>query len=298
MKTLVTGASGFIGTHLLKSLPDAVVLSTAPIAAVAKMPGVNVIKWDPGAGTCDAAAFDGVSAVVNLAGESISGRWSDEKKARILSSRVQSSELLVRSILALDSKPEVVVTSSAVGFYGDGGERELAESSPAGNGFLAEVCVKWEACWRPLVEAGVRVVMLRTGVVMGKGGALKAMERPFKLGLGGRLGGGNQWMSWISIDDLAALIVHATRISELSGPVNAVSPNPVRNSEFTKVLGRALGMPTILPVPSFALKVALGEFALTLLISQRAIPRAALASGFRFKHSNISDCLNSIYARS
>ncbi|GAB4153327.1 MAG: TIGR01777 family oxidoreductase [Planctomycetota bacterium] len=297
MKTLVVGATGFLGSALIKELSEPVILSTSPLSAMAKFPGIPVYSWKPSAGEIDLRAFEGVGAIVNLAGESIFGRWTAEKKARILESRVQAASLIAGTVCGLREKPCVVLSASAVGYYGDGGDVELVESSPSGSGFLAEVCRQWEAAASPIAAAGIRTLFLRTGVVLGKGGALAQMQRPFAIGLGGRLGSGEQWMSWIAIEDVVGLVRFLLKESEVSGPVNVVSPRPVRNREFTSALARAVGMPAVIPVPSFALKMVFGEFAETLLASQRVLPRVALDAGYRFRFSRLDDFMANFFAK-
>lgn len=293
MKILVTGASGLVGSALLPALRqaghDAVGLVRRPAR------GASESQWDPA--MPNAALFAGAEAVVNLAGESIAaGRWSAARKAAILNSRVVSTQTVAASMAAANPRPRVLVSASAVGFYGSRGDEVLDDNSPSGGGFLAEVGRQWEAATQAAASAGVRVVPLRIAMVLsGAGGALPRMLTPFRLGLGGRIGDGRQWMSWIALDDLVALILHVLTTDSLRGPVNAVSPNPVTNAEFTRALGQALHRPTLFPMPAFAVRAAFGEMGTELLLaSQRVLPRAALASGFRFRHPELGAALVSV----
>ena len=294
MRVLVTGASGFIGRRLVSKLKGAVVLSRDPEAARRALGDVEAHRWEPAEGPPPAAALEDVEAVFNLAGESVAGRWSTERKRKILESRVNATRNLVSAIAARRSgaRPAVLISASAVGYYGPRGEDLLDESAPAGDDFLAEVCVAWEAEAARAREVGVRVVSPRIGIVLGPGGgALRSLLRPFKLGLGGRLGDGKQWMSWIHLDDVVGLLLHAKETRAVAGAMNTVAPAPVTNREFTRALGAALMRPALLPVPSFALRIALGEFAGALLGSQRVEPRVALATGYRFAWPSLDEAL-------
>jgi uncharacterized protein (TIGR01777 family) len=260
-----------------------------------KIPGS--IHWDPSTNTLDAAALEGFDAVVHLAGESIAaGRWTAAQKKRILDSRVQGTRLLANTLAQLQRRPSVMVSASAVGFYGDCGDRILREDSPPGNDFLATVCREWEASTEAATKAGIRVVHLRSGVVLAKeGGALAKMLLPFKMGVGGRIGSGRQYMSWIDLEDEVGVILHCLSHESLRGPVNSVGPSPVTNAEFTKALGRALSRPTIFPLPAFMARVILGEMADALLLSsQRVEPTKIEAAGFRFQHTNLDQTLRRI----
>jgi uncharacterized protein (TIGR01777 family) len=241
-------------------------------------------------------AFDGVDAVLHLAGESVAeGRWTATQKNRIRDSRVLGTRHLVQGIAQAARKPAVLVSASAVGYYGDRGDEELTESARPADDFLARVCVDWEREAVAAEKAGVRVVTARTGIVLGAGGgALAKMLTPFKLGGGGPLGNGRQWMPWIHVADLARLYVHAAETSSIQGAMNAVAPHPVRNSEFTKALGRALHRPAFIPAPYFGLRLLFGEFAQVLFASQRVIPRVALDSGFVFQFPEIAAALREI----
>jgi uncharacterized protein (TIGR01777 family) len=297
MDVAITGASGLIGTALtdaLRSRGDGVV-------TVGRGPDADV-QWDPAAGTIDADALDGVTAVVHLAGESIGEKkWTPEQKQRILESRMQGTELIAGTIAGLAMKPAVLVSASAIGFYGDRGDEVLTESSPPpppGN-FLSEVCVAWEAATAAAESAGIRTVHLRTGVVLSKdGGALAQMLTPFKLGFGGRIATGRQYMSWVSITDEVGAILHAIDTEAVAGPVNVTGPAPVTNAEFTKTLGGALHRPTVLPIPLAPLKVRYGaELVEHLLVEgQRVLPAQLEATGYAFRHPTLAAAFDAILA--
>ncbi len=281
MKILVSGSRGFVGSALVPFL-------TALGHQVTRL----VRPYDP-------AVLDGVEAVVHLAGENVIGRWTPEKKAQIRDSRVNGTRVLAESLARLARPPRAMVCASAVGYYGDRGEERLQEDSPAGSGFLADVCREWETATRPAVQQGIRVVNLRLGMVLSPhGGALAKMLPPFRLGLGGCLGSGRQYLSWIALDDLVEVIAFALTAPNLRGPVNAVAPTPVTNREFTKTLGRILGRPTLCPVPAFAARLVFGEMAQELLLaSARVIPAALLASGFAFRHPDLDGALRHLMGR-
>ena len=299
MKALVTGASGFVGRRLLSKLEEPVVLTRdEKKAAKALEPfHAKAFTWDPMAGPPPAAAFDGVDTVFHLAGDPVAdGRWTEKKKARIRDSRIIGTRNLVAGIRDLAKKPKSLVSASAVGYYGSRGKEEIDERSPPGSDFLAEVCAGWEKEATTARELGIRVVPIRTGIVLGKnGGALAKMLTPFKLGLGSPLGDGQQYMPWIHIDDLVEVMLFAAREPTLNGPLNGTAPHPVTNRDFTKTLGRVLGRPTFMPaVPPLALKVLFGQFGQVLLDSQRAIPTAALAAGFAFRFPELEPALREI----
>jgi uncharacterized protein (TIGR01777 family) len=298
MKALVTGATGFVGPRLLRLLDRPVVVTRNPDRArsVVGHLAERIIRWDPLEGPPPAEAFDGVDAVLHLAGESVAeGRWTAAQKNRIRDSRVVGTRHLVQGIAQAARKPAVLVSACAVGYYGDRGDEELTESAPPADDFLAKVCVDWEREAAAAEKAGVRVVTARTGIVLGAGGgALAKMLTPFKLGGGGPLGNGRQWMPWVHVADLARLYVHAADTPTIRGPMNAVAPNPVRNLEFTKALGRALHRPAFIPAPYFGLRLLFGEFAQVLFASQRVIPRVALDTGFVFQFPEIAGALREI----
>lgn len=290
----VTGASGLVGqalTHFLTTGGHTVLPFVRPGSAAPE----GAIHWNPRAGEIDAAALARADAVVHLAGASIAGgRWTDERKKLIRESRVQGTELLARTLASLGpSGPRVLVSASATGFYGNRGEERLDEGAGPGTGFLAEVAKAWEAAATPAERAGIRVVRLRTGVVISPaGGALGQMLLPFKMGVGGRLGSGRQYFSWVDLDDLVAAIAHALHRPDLEGPVNATAPNPVTNAAFTDALGRALARPTILPVPALAVRAAFGQLGEeALLWGQRVLPVKLERSGFRFTYEGVEDSL-------
>jgi uncharacterized protein len=293
-RILVSGASGLIGTALLASLEA----HGTQIARLLRGSVSNAaqVSWDPLA-PVSAAAVSGFDAVVHLAGESIVGRWTEQKKRAIRESRVQGTRHMAAALARCDVKPRVLVCASAIGFYGNRGDEILGEKSPIGRGFLPEICSEWEDATGPAAAAGIRTVNIRIGLVLSaNGGALVKMLRPFKMGLGGRIGSGRQWWSWIHIDDIVEGIQHAMRTGSLSGAVNLVAPNPVRNAEFTKVLASVLGRPAIFPVPEFALRLAFGQMAAEelLLASQRVEPGKLLASGYAFRFSDLRVALENL----
>lgn len=296
MTVLITGGSGLVGTALTAFLTTGGHEVRKLVRSKSSKEGE--FTWDPMKGKCDARALDGVDAVVHLAGENIAaGRWSSAAKERILESRVRGTRCVVEAIRNAPHKPKVFVSASAVGFYGDRGDETLDESAPRGTGFLADVCSAWESEASALED--VRTVQLRLGVILSSaGGALKKMLLPFKLGVGGRLGSGRQWMSWITLDDVIGVIHHALFEDSLRGPVNCVAPDAATNAEFTIALGRVLSRPTLLPAPGFALKLALGEMAQELLLSgQRVEPKKLIESGFRFDHAELEAALRHVLGR-
>jgi uncharacterized protein (TIGR01777 family) len=283
LSVAVSGASGLVGRQLCAFLST----GGHVVKRLVRRPARDdaEIAWDPASGRVDAAALEGVDAVVHLAGENVAaGRWTASRKERIRSSRVQGTRALAQALASCDGGPRVLVSASAVGYYGLAGEAEVDEASPSGGGFLASVCRDWEAAAEPAREAGLRVVHPRIGLVLSAdGGALARMLPAFRLGLGGRIGSGRQWMSWIALDDLVGLIHHALFDESWSGPVNAVSPAPTRNAEFTRVLARVLRRPSVLPAPAAALRLALGEMARELLLGGSLVRSIVLpGSGFRF----------------
>jgi uncharacterized protein (TIGR01777 family) len=293
MRVLVTGASGLIGSALLQSLRreghDAIALVRRPAS------GTNEAQWNPA--LADPAPFEGADAVVHLAGEGIaSGRWTAERKKKILDSRVDGTRNLAQSIAAAARRPKVLVSASAIGFYGDRADEVLTESAQSGSNFLAAVARAWESATDAAACAGVRIVTPRIGVVLAKdGGALPKIALPFKLGVGGRVGSGRQWMSWITLDDLIRLLIYAIGNDSLRGPVNAVAPQAVTNAEFSRTLAHVLHRPAIFPAPAFAMRLAMGEMADELLLaSQRVEPKAAMDSGFRFQYPQLDSALRHV----
>lgn len=299
MRALVTGATGFVGQRLLARLDQPVVLSRNAAQAEQSLRslGVRAFDWEPQVGPPPAAALEGIDTVFHLAGDPVAeGRWTAAKKAKIKDSRVAGTRNLVAGLRTLAVKPRVLVSASAVGLYGSRDDEALDESSPPANDFLAEVCMGWEREAVAARELGIRVVPIRVGIVLGEnGGALAKMLTPFQLGLGSPLGSGRQYMPWVHLEDLVEMMLFAAREECVTGPLNGVAPTPVTNREFTKTLGRVLGRPTFLPpVPRFALRLMLGEFADILLHSQRALPRAAQAAGFTFKFQELEPALRDI----
>lgn len=296
--TLVTGATGLVGKRLLPQLGPVAIVSRNPQRAQRGLPDNvgEVIGWDPVAEPLPWKPGRHFQKVVNLMGESIAeGRWTAAKKQRIRDSRVVGTRHLVDTLLDQDALPEVLVSASAIGIYGNGGETPLDEAGPHGQGFLIDVCESWEEEAMRLAQHGVRVVTLRIGIVLAPdGGAVAQMAPLFRWGLGGRLGSGQQWMSWIHIDDLVSMILWALEHPQLHGPVNATSPQPARNRDFTASLARATGRWAFLPAPRWGLRLALGEFADSLFLSQRVLPRAAEESGFRFRYPELDAALASV----
>ncbi len=295
MNVLISGATGFLGGTLIPELEA----GGHRVTRLTRSPkSADDLGWDPEAGTID--DLEGTDAVVHLAGESIAeGRWTPEKKRRILESRRKGTRLLSEAIAALSAPPSVMVSASAVGYYGDRGNELLTEESDPGSGFLAEVCRDWEAAAEPAREAGIRVVHPRVGIVLStKGGALGATLPIFKLGLGGKVGSGRQYWSWVTLDDVVGAFVHALTNESVSGPVNVGSPNPLTNAEYTKVLGRVLNRPTIFPVPAPAARIVLGEVADELLLaSQRMQPARLQETGYAFRHPDLEDALRHVLGR-
>jgi len=291
MNVVITGSSGLIGSALMPRLSrNGHTIRRLVRGARAE----GAARWNPDDGWLDESPLAGADAVVHLAGETIAtGRWTAARKARIRDSRVRGTGLLTRALVKLDRKPRVLVSASAVGIYGTRGDEVVDERSAPGQGFLAEVCSQWEAATRPATDAGIRVVNVRIGVVLsGTGGALAKMLPPFRLGLGGVMGSGRQYMSWIAIDDVVGAIEHLLLADTVVGPVNLVAPDPVSNREFTKTLGRVLRRPTILRLPAFAIRLGLGEVADELLLaSTRAQPARLTASGYQFGYPTLEGAL-------
>jgi len=297
MKIIVSGASGLVGARLvpaLKSQGHEVVR----LVRDHKMTGPGVAFWDPKAGKIDPAALAGCEAAINLAGENIAaGRWNEKRKAAIRESRIDATTTIAKAFASLEPRPKVLVNASAIGYYGSRGDEWLDESSSYGSGdFLSSVCRDWEAATEPARAAGVRVVMTRFGVILSKdGGALAKMLTPFKLGLGGVIGSGRQYMSWIAIDDIVGSILHSLNPADLSGPVNVVAARPVTNTDFTKTLGRVLSRPTIFPMPAFAAKLAFGQMGEELLLGgQRVKPAKLEQTGYAFQYPELEAAIRHV----
>jgi uncharacterized protein (TIGR01777 family) len=292
-RVLVTGVSGPIGAALLPSLKSRGFQVTRLVRGPAS--GEDQISWDP-AKPLAPESITGFAAVIHLAGESVVGRWTSGKKSKIRDSRVLGTHNLAKSLAQAKDRPRVLISASAVGYYGDRGQELLREDSPSGAGFLAEVCHEWEAANRPATEAGIRTVQIRIGVVLSpSGGALQKMLPPFRMGVGGNLGSGRQWMSWIHVQDLVGAVHHILKTDLLQGPVNMVAPKPVTNAEFTRTLGSVLSRPTIFPLPAFAATLAFGQMAEEVLLgSQRVEPAKLIASGYPFQFTDLRKALEAV----
>ncbi len=295
---VITGASGLIG----KKLTEAFEADGKRVLRAVRREARNdqEISWDPAKGTIDSQQLEGAEAVVHLAGAGIADRrWSESYKKTILDSRVDGTTLIAETVANLDNKPSVFACASAIGYYGDRGTEILDESASAGDGYLPEVCLQWERACDAARDAGIRTVNMRIGVVLSTaGGALAKMLTPFKLGGGGILGSGKQFFSWIELADIVRAMQFVVENQSLSGPVNLVAPNPVTNHDFTKTLGKVLSRPTILPMPSFAARLAFGEMADALLLaSTRVVPDALTSAGFRFEHAELEPALRHILNR-
>ncbi len=295
MKILISGSHGLVGTALIKALePDGHEI----YRLVRHYPNSPTeIEWSPERYSIALSLIEGFDAVVHLAGESIAeGRWTDEKKKRIRESRTRGTKLLADALGNLTNPPRVLLSASAIGYYGDRGDEVLTESSPPGDGFLSDVCVEWEKTTAHATAMGIRVMNSRFGIILDKeGGALKKMLTPFRMGIGGRIGSGKQWMSWIALDDVVGALKLALTNESLTGPVNFVAPNPVRNAEFTKTLGHALSRPTLLPIPAFGVRLAFGEMADALLLSsQRVEPKILKGAGFEFQYPELGLALSHV----
>ncbi len=298
MKVAITGASGLVGSALVPFLTAG---GHEVVRLVRRAPTTkNEARWNPDAGTIDAAALEGVDAVVHLAGENIAeGRWTADRKTRLRTSRVASTRLLTETLAGLKRKPRVLIAASAIGYYGERGETWVSEEDAPADDFLGRLAEEWEAATVPAATAGIRVVNLRAGIVLSPaGGALGKMLLPFKAGLGGVMGPGTQYMSWVAIDDLLGILHHALDRTDLTGPVNAVAPSPVTNAEFTKTLGRVLGRPTVAAVPGFALRLAFGEMAeATILASTRVRPARLQATRYRFRFPSLEGALRHVLGK-
>src|SRR5215213_9019774 len=294
----ISGASGLIGHALVERLRA----NRRRVRRLVRSPrpeSPDDIVWDPMHGVLAPHALEGAEAVIHLAGEPIAQRWTSARRRAIRESRVRGTELLARAIAALERKPGVLLSGSAVGYYGDRGDEAVSEESPPGTDYLSGVAKEWKSATGAAADAGVRVVLLRSGIVLNpNGGALEKLLPPFRLGVGGPLGSGRQWMSWIALDDHLRAMEHALATTGLHGPVNFVAPNPVTNAEFAATLGRVLGRPALVPVPSFALELLYGEMArATLLAGQRVFPKALLRTGFHFAHPTLEQALRFELAR-
>lgn len=302
MKVLITGSTGLIGSSLTNFLETGghsiTRLTHSP--SVSPRFGETLVYWNPKQKSIDASTLRGHDAVVHLAGENIAGRWTEKKKKEIRDSRVNGTLLLAEALATLNQPPKVLVCSSAIGYYGNRGDEILTEESLPGEGFLAEVCKEWEAATEPAIKKGIRVVHMRFGAVLSpKGGALGMMLFPFRAGFGGKIGSGDQYWSWIAIDDVIGAIYHAIIDETVAGPVNTVSPNPVTNKEFTKILGKVLNRPTLLSVPAFAARIAMGgEVADEMLLSSvRAVPIRLLDMGYDFQYPELEGALRHLLER-
>jgi uncharacterized protein (TIGR01777 family) len=305
MRILVSGSTGFLGTALIDTLEGeghAVARLVRPATAQKRAGAARqqTVLWDPVAGQFDAAGAEGADALVHLAGASIAGgRWNASHKALLRTSRVDATRHLIGAFAKLQRPPRVIVAASAIGYYGNRGDETLTEESVPGSNFLAGVCREWEAETARGTEFGARVVSLRFGIILAAhGGALPQIALPFKLGAGGRLGDGRQWMSWLTLQETIRIIQFALSNSALTGPVNTVTPNPVRNSEFTAVLAKALHRPALFPAPAFALRLALGEMAdALLLISQKVMPVKLANAGYSFAQPDLALALADVFRK-
>lgn len=297
MRIAVSGATGLIGGALAQRLARGG-HEVVPLVRRAALPEERAIAWDPARGTIDRKALEGCDAVVNLAGESVFGRWTAAKKQRIRESRVAGTRLVSEAIAGLEPPPRVLLAASAVGYYGDTGSTEVTEQSPAGNDFLAQVARAWEAATDPATQAGVRVANLRFAVVLSRsGGALATLLPAFRLGLGGPIGSGAQYFPWIALDDALDAILHVLATDSLSGPVNISAPHAVTQLEFVRTLGRVLRRPAVLPVPPIALRLAFGREAAEFVASgQRVSPARLVAAGYRFRFAELEPALRELLA--
>jgi len=288
----ISGATGLIGSALAARL-RARNVRVRRLVRTAHPQSPDDIVWDPMRGVLSPNDLEGADAVVHLAGEPLAHRWTDARKRAIRESRVRGTELVARTIAALDRRPRVLLSGSAIGIYGDRGDEPVDEESALGSDFLAGVTREWEAASVAAADAGVRVVLLRSGIVLSpKGGALERLLLPFRLGVGGPIGNGRQWMSWIALDDHVRAMEHALATTGMHGPVNLVSPNPVTNAEFAATLGRVLSRPALVPAPAFALELVYGEMArATILAGQRVLPKMLLRAGFQFAHPTLEQAL-------
>jgi len=301
MDVAITGSTGLIGSALAERLRAARHRVIPVVRPSTGARGGDAVEWDPAAGRIDAGRLDGVDGVVNLAGRPLgTKRLTDEEKQRVRDSRVQGTDLLARTLAGLDRQPAVLVNASAIGFYGDRDDTRLTEDSAPGEGFMADLVRAWEAATAPAADAGIRTVMVRTGLVLQPGEQVLGRMLPlFRLGLGGRLGSGRQWWSWITLEDEVRIIEHALTATDLSGPVNATAPNPVTNAQFTRTLARVLRRPAVLPVPITALRLVLGRDLADEVAASgaRVLPAKLLESGFQFVHPELEPALRAILDR-
>jgi uncharacterized protein len=298
MNVAVTGASGLVGSALVPALAE---VGHHPIRLVrGRRGGADAVRWDPAAGTIDAAGLEGIDAVVHLAGAGIGDkRWTDARKREILESRLQGTTLLAETLAGLSDKPAVLVSASGTDFYGSDHNQVFTEDSPSGEGFISEVCQAWEGATAAAADAGIRVVRIRSGAILSAdGGLLKRLLLPFKLGLGGRVGSGNQYLSWIAIDDHVGAVLHLLT-ADVAGPVNLTTPNPVTNREFVETLGRVLRRPTVIPTPLLPLRLVYSaELVEVLLLSgKRVLPERLEASGYKLRHAELEDALRALLDR-
>ncbi|MBI5906130.1 MAG: TIGR01777 family protein [Deltaproteobacteria bacterium] len=299
MRIVVSGSSGLVGSALAPMLAAAG-HEVVRLVRRAPAPGEKAVRWDPDRGGIDPEGLAGVEAAVHLAGGNIgAARWNPARKALLRDSRVNGTRLLCGALAALPGPPRVLVSASAVGYYGDRGEEELTEEHPPGRGFLPDVCRAWEEATGPAERSGIRVVRLRIGMVLARdGGALPAMLPPFRIGLGGALGSGRQYMSWVALEDVCGIVLHALADERLRGPVNAVAPAPATNREFTSTLARVLGRPAIFTVPAFALRLLVGEMADALLLSSaRVVPKRLLETGYAFRSPGLEPTLRRLLGK-
>jgi uncharacterized protein (TIGR01777 family) len=303
MKIAVTGATGFVGSYLIAKLQERQheivalcrnVERGRAMFPVANFPGVEVVSYIAGTGGEWEEKLGGCEAVINLAGEPIASRWNAKYKQEIINSRQLGTAKLVEAITKADPKPALLINSSAIGYYGTSETATFVESSPSGKDFLAEVCQGWEAAAQKVTEAGVRLVILRTGIVLGNGGAIAKMIPPFRLFAGGPIGSGNQWFSWIHLEDLVNLILEALDRPDIDGVLNATAPNPVRMTEFCQTLGDVMNRPSWLPVPKFAIETLLGDAAIVVLEGQEVQPKRTLAYGFTYKYPTVKQALKEV----
>jgi uncharacterized protein (TIGR01777 family) len=294
MRILISGASGFIGSALIPKLESRGFKVTRLVRTTESRD--EQLAWDP-TQPLRPESLSGFDAVIHLAGEPVAARWTEASKKRILESRVLGTAHLCEALAKAPQPPRTLISASAIGYYGDGGDEVLREESPSGEGFLPEVCRQWEAATKPAADAGIRVIQIRIGIVLSaQGGALKKMLPPFRMGLGGQIGNGRQWLSWIHLQDLVASILHILESDSLKGPVNLVAPEPVRNSEFTRALAAVLSRPAIFRIPAFVVRLMFGEMAgEVLLAGQRVQPAKLIASGYQFKYRALGTALENIF---